>query len=361
MINVSEHFYDDDPGQGHPDVRTRLDGAAYFFLGNGLIQAAVQFAPNGEGTALGLLVMDPERLGKKREARSFDPARGLEPTMVRIDSGGRACRPRHADVSVEWTSHGGVPAVRARWSSADLAVSELFFCPDRTTPRLTRAVQVRSTSDRACELRVVTGIRNVKVEQPMTLAARGEACAWFVYTLDAAQGRVSIAAAPGEPLLDEARRYWVGRMDIAFGDSLLDRFFAASRCQLPAVVSAHGRVDAGIWQYNREWVRDQALMALGLVMLGHREEAAVMFGRLLAEFITPEGASLDSSETRDRDEVELDQNGFLLYALQQYVLWTGDLDLVAASWARIEAIAAYPLRSEFRHEPSGLLHNRREF
>jgi hypothetical protein len=60
MINVQEHFYDDDPSIGPPDVRTVLRGVNYFFLGNGLIQAAVQLAPQGEGTPLGLLIMDPE-------------------------------------------------------------------------------------------------------------------------------------------------------------------------------------------------------------------------------------------------------------------------------------------------------------
>jgi len=52
MIDVQEHFYDDDPKKGHPDVRTRLKDVSYFFLGNELIQAAVQIAPSGEGPPL---------------------------------------------------------------------------------------------------------------------------------------------------------------------------------------------------------------------------------------------------------------------------------------------------------------------
>ncbi len=50
MIDVQEYFYDDDPAQGHPDVRTKLKDVSYFFLGNGFIQAAVQVSPGGEGT-----------------------------------------------------------------------------------------------------------------------------------------------------------------------------------------------------------------------------------------------------------------------------------------------------------------------
>ena len=52
MIDVKEHIYTDDPKVGHVDVRTRMKDAIYFFLGNGLIQAAVQIAPSGEGSPL---------------------------------------------------------------------------------------------------------------------------------------------------------------------------------------------------------------------------------------------------------------------------------------------------------------------
>ena len=88
MINPAEHVYDDDPNRGHPDVRTRLKDVSYFFLGNGLIQAAVQWAPGGEGTPLGLLLMDPDRLRKKREALTMDADSGLERTMVGVEVGG---------------------------------------------------------------------------------------------------------------------------------------------------------------------------------------------------------------------------------------------------------------------------------
>ena len=137
--------------------------------------------------------------------------------------------------------------------------------------------------------------------------------------------------------------------------------FRASRAQLPAAVSARGRLDGSIWQYNREWVRDQAFVALALTQLGARPLAATILRRLATEFVTPEGATLDSSEVRSRDDVELDQNGVLLYALGEHVAWTGDLALVADIWDRIVAIAEYPLRPEFRHEPSGMLSGSREF
>lgn len=64
MIDVKEHIYHDDPKVGHPDVKTRLKDGYYFFLGNGLIQAAIQVAPSNDGSPLGLIIMNPEQLSE---------------------------------------------------------------------------------------------------------------------------------------------------------------------------------------------------------------------------------------------------------------------------------------------------------
>jgi hypothetical protein len=361
MIEPSEHFYDDDPNAGHPDVRTRLKDASYFFLGNGLIQAAVQFAPGGQGTPLGLLIMNPERLGRKRESLTLDRAAGLEPTIVRIVTPQGEGTPAADRLGVQWIEHHGVPVVLARWAWGALEIRERFYCADRHTPRLVREIAVCAAPGAPREIRLRTGGRGTSLERPIVVPPDGEARTWIVYSLDAHARAVHEAAVGHDPLEQDARQYWTRATHASFGDPLLDRWFNASRWQLPAVVSRHGRVDAGYWQYTREWVRDQAFMALGLVMAGHREEASVVLRRLLREFVTAEGGTIDSSEVRGPDEVELDQNGVLLYALGEYACWTGDLDLVASSWDRITAVAEFPLRPEFRHEPSGMLHNAREF
>ena len=152
-----------------------------------------------------------------------------------------------------------------------------------------------------------------------------------MYSLEAGGRAVHEATTGHDPLEEDARQYWTRSTHASFGNALLNRAFNASRRQLPAAVSRQGRVDASIWQYTRERVRDQAFMALGFVMAGHRDQAAVIFRRLLREFVTADGVTVDSSEVRGRDEVELDQNGVLLYALLQYVCWTGDRDLIASS------------------------------
>ena len=362
MIDVQEHWYDDDPKVGHPDVRTVLGGVEYFFLGNGLIQAAVQWAPAGEGTPLGLLIMDPEVLGKKRDALTMDPLYGLERTMVevRADSG-EVYRPGPESLTVSWSERDGVPAVRAAWRSGEVGVVESFAISDREAAVLARVVFLKNLGAEPLRIRLRTGVRQDVIERPVLIEPGQVRSIAFVYTLDAGSRRLALDVDHDAPVRPATKAYWDALARASFGDPLLDHYFQAAKTQLPAAVSRTGRVDGSIWQYNREWLRDQAVVAQALAILGERDLARTMFDRLLTKFVTEEGDTIDSSEKRDPDEVELDQNGFLLDALRRYVLWTGDFETVREKWNKIVAAAEFPLREVFRHGPSGLLMNRREF
>ncbi len=117
MIDVQEHVYADDPRNGPSDVKTMLPGVDYFFLGNGRIQAAVQIDPSGEGTPLGLLFMDPEKLCKKRDALSFDAEQGLQHTQLLIYARGDKHAPSPGGLKACWELNFGVPAVFVAWSA----------------------------------------------------------------------------------------------------------------------------------------------------------------------------------------------------------------------------------------------------
>jgi hypothetical protein len=361
MVDVAEHVYDDDPERGHPDVRTRLAGASYYFLGNGLIQAAVQHAPRGDGTPLGLLVMNPDRLRKKRDALTMHPARGLEPTMVRVVAGEADFAPPLDALAVSWQADAPIPTVAANWDRGGFRVEEQFCCPSASLPRVARAVTVLNARHDSQTGTIRTGPADSPVDVPFSLAPGERAHVWLIYDLDEPSGTVRVGTADVSPVEHAAVQSWAPWSDILFGDPVLDHLFRASRAQLPAAVSSRGRLDGSIWQYNREWVRDQALVALALTHLGRWTLARTILQRLATEFVTADGATLDSSEVRERDDVELDQNGVLLYVLGEYVAWTGDATIVADLWDRVIAVAEYPLRPEFRHAPSGMLCGTREF
>ncbi|HNV02415.1 MAG TPA: hypothetical protein PLE61_04165 [Vicinamibacterales bacterium] len=360
MVDVAEHAYRDDPARGHPDVRTRLSGTSYFFLGNGRIQAAVQHAPAGEGTPLGLLVMDPDRLRPKRGALTMHPEHGLEPTALRIAAGTGARAPEAGAVAVAWQAGAAIPAVVASWKAGPIDVEERFSCPDGERPSLSRDVTLANAGHETIAGTLRTGTPGTEASIAFSLAPGDRLRAALVYDLDRAAGSVDVRiAAPGGGARPPGPR--PERTTVEFGDPVLDRLFRASAAQLPAAVSAAGRMDGSIWQYNREWVRDQAFAALALTMLGHQPLARTMLRRLAIEFVTEEGATLDSSQARGRGDVELDQNGILLHVLGEYTAWTGDLGLAEEVWDHVAAAAEYPLRAELRHPASGLLCGTREY
>ncbi len=361
MIDASEHYYHDDPNVGHPDVRTELKGVDYFFLGNGLIQAAVQCAPAGDATPLGVLVMNPDRLRKKREALTMDPVAGVSATMIRLTGAGTVHGPRAGSCDVSWLQKAPVPTVTARWKADGLMIEERFSCPAWAAPVLCRQVTVRNACRVTAKFELSTGVRSTVLRRRLTLRTGEKKSLTVLYTLDCAADAVSCAFVRQPPRDDEARAFWGSLAKVSFAHPMLDHFFQASKVQLPVGASRLGCVDGSIWQYNLEWLRDQSMVALALTMIGAVGPATTMFTRLLDKFVTPEGDTLDSSVKRNPADVELDQNGILLCTLRDYVLWTGNLDLVRAKWAKVVAVAEFPLGEIFRHSESGLLTNCREF
>lgn len=361
MIEASEHYYHDDPRRGPGDVATRLRNVNYFFLGNGLIQVAVQHAPEGDGTLAGLLVMDPDRLRQKRAALTMDAKTGLAATLLRLRVGGQTHEPQAATCRVRWVANARVPTVAIMWAAAGCWIEERLFCPDLESARIVRQVVVRNSTGRRLTAEIFTGVKKQTLRRRITLPARGRGTALICYTLDPSADRVRCAWTRSGFISAAARAFWGGLSRVRFGDALLDHYFSAARAQLPTAVSRRGCVDGSIWQYNHEWLRDQSVVALALTMLGAIGPATTMFTRLLDKFVTPEGDTLDSSVKRDPSEVELDQNGYLLCTLKDYALWTGNLDLVRAQWHKVTAVAEFPLQPVFRHPASGLLMNCREF
>ena len=361
MIDVKEHVYHDDPKVGHPDVRTELRDVRYYFIGNGQIQAAIQHAPGGEGTPYGLLVMDPQQLKMKRDALSFDPVTGIERTMLYIYAEHTGSPLERENLNVRWDRQEEIPCVRVEWTTKTLEVSELFYCPDHSTARITRKIRFRNHSSTPSASVVETSVQSKSIAHGLDLSPGCEAELSLVYSISEDRSHVVLERVDPEIVLEEGNRYWSGAVRVQFESPEIDHLFHAATVQLPSVVSDQGRIDAGIWQYNREWVRDQAFMAHALVMCGHQQLAKVMLERLLREFITEEGSAWDSSEARENADVELDQNGVLLHVLREYVLWTGDLGIVRSNWERIMRTAEFPLQTCFREPISGLMFNERDF
>lgn len=372
-MEIAEHFYTDDPRVGHPDVRTRLSETDYFFLGNGHILAAVQICHSGEGTPLGLLILDPERFGPKRAALSCDPDSGLEGTVVAVEVGGVIHRPRSGDIRGEWESEAMIPTVMATWTAGEIRVQERFSCPHPTRPRIVREVRVEGSELASGPVALRVGPPSSHA-WPLCVEGGGEGGATLIHEIRGAGGELvvesrwedgdSISVDPSRGresarAQDTCASFWQTLTRIRTSHDGLNRLFDAARSQLPAAVDHRGRMDGSIWQYNLEWVRDQSHVAEAFARLGDWGKARTMLARLLDELVSPEGDTVDSGRRRPAAEVELDQNGELLSALATYLDWTGDGELVDGRWERVRALASFPLQNRFVHASSGLLHNSR--
>ncbi|MBN2417254.1 hypothetical protein JXO52_15560 [bacterium] len=357
MIDPREHIYHDDPADGHPDVRTELNGVNYFFTGNGHILAALQVASGGEGTPAGLIIMDPDRPAMKRQALTFDPGGGFGGTMLSLALAGRVLVPSG------WCAgrimEGPLPVIHLTWQAGLLTVTERLFCPDSGSPVLVRDIVISGMEPRGA-LSLCTAVPGTEIASDLTASEDGTVRLALAYTLTPEIG-VALRTVPAAPDSSTAAAFWRRRTEISTGSSMLNRLFRDSTVNLASVVSAAGVVDASIWQYCREWVRDHSFMAVGLTLAGFHEKARVLLARLLHEFVSDEGDCVDSSERRGSDEVELDQNGALLYALHTHACWSGDYSLIRDDWETIKKVADYPFRKEFIHPESGLLCNTRDY
>ncbi len=361
MIDVNEHFYSDDPKLGHVDVRTKLKDVNYFFLGNGHIQAAIQIAPSGEGTPLGLLIMNPDRLGKKREVLTMSHVTGLEATMIRLEINHAIETVVPQTLQASWSDDYKVPSVKVTWQSKRFLVTELFYCPDVTDPVLIREIHIKNDEPRRIIAVLKTGVKNKKIEVDLSLNQKAETKIFLRYKLDSGGKSLRLTQVGNYKINEDAIDYWKKTSQISFKSPLLDHYFKTAKTQQATTVSQNSVVDASIWQYNGEWVRDHSMMAIGLTLAGHHEMARKMLIRLFRDFVTEQGDTVDSSHKRHYDEVELDQNGIIIYALKQYVCWSGDFEIIKELWDKIKITADFPLQEYFYHSSSGLLANQREY
>ena len=147
---------------------------------------------------------------------------------------------------------------------------------------------------------------------------------------------------------------------ITTDDAVVRELFDKARFGLPGMVADNGAMDAGIFEYGGQWVRDTSNTLLGMVEAGHFELARRGFEHVLNDMITDDGKTMIFGGFDDPDREQFDQMGELIHALKAYCDWTGDDSLLREHRAKLLAMIGRPLRPEFR-DATGMVHNRREF
>ena len=388
------------PQNLHQDFVTYHPGIEYFLLGNGDIQAVVQYSPRQDvekpQTFLGLTLMSSEHFARKWSTFLFHPEAGLGRTMINIVLDGKQFTPNPESFrSIDWKYVDNVPTVSLRWNAGVVDVEEEFFLPAEggiLYRRLTAtnngstavALKVNAalvpnfvlfdniyTEERAVNgdgfyrVRLLTDEKNVttsfryhmSIDKGMTAPAQ-HVQTLFTYAIGGDERKRTKSFSAVEK---RAKEYWTGKTQIQTGNAKLDHLFNTAKSGIRANVARSGKRDSGIWMYNMEWVRDDSMFVLGLVQAGFIEEAKIVLTKMLERSVGTDGRTIESSRWFGYDYNELDQNGQLLYALWSYFCWTGDEKFVRKYWKRLKLVADFPLQDVFWNKTAHMLRNKREY
>ncbi len=399
----------------HPDFITYAPGIEYFHLGNGDIQGVIQYSPREEKQSfIGFTLMDPENFCRKWTTFLYHPERGFANTRLGVTLGeeGNSDAAKagiYAGVkgflvsrenfrSIQWQTDEAVPLVALEWVAGECTVREEFFVPHEGA-LLFRRVRVANAADRpltvtlslslyanfglftdirtnerdrAAEAYGLAAMKLVTVDRQATVYGRYDVRADLgtVAPGTSADCTYAYAIKGGERLLRKktfggiwagTAAYWRKKSTFVTDHAVLDQLYATSRTGLRSVISRSGRMDAGTWMYNMEWLGDHALAAEALLRSGFPDEARLLIEKNLRDSIGPDGRTIESGRWFGYEYTEINQNGMMLFAVWQYLCWTGDRALLKKYWPKILLCGDFPLRNEFLDAGTHLVRNKREF
>lgn len=130
--------------------------------------------------------------------------------------------------------------------------------------------------------------------------------------------------------LETVINHWKNSNTITTRDALVQKMYDNNRYILPGYIADDGKMDAGVFEYGGQWVRDASNTALGTIHIGEFELARSMLEHMLLNMITDEGTTMIGSGFSDPSGEQFDQMGEFMYAMKSFVDWTGDASLLVS-------------------------------
>lgn len=165
---------------------------------------------------------------------------------------------------------------------------------------------------------------------------------------------------PADSRMGVTQQSWRLSSTLSSRDTMLNRVYDNARFALPGMVGPLGKMDAGVFEYGDQWVRDGSNVTLGLLHAGHFEAARALLTHILKDLVAEEGATIVAGAFDEPDREEFDQMGELMHTLKAWLDWTDDTSLVIPYRKKLLTMIERPLRPSFR-DATGMVHNRREF
>jgi hypothetical protein len=382
-------------------------GREYFVLRSGRAQMVIQADRADLGPAFTYLLFDAENARQsKTKAGAFNyvPNEGFSLSALVVELGGFPFTALGQRTETHWILDRTIPTVEAVWWAGGVRVTERIaalssnslFC---RTIRLEGAnlvgeesVKLRLTLPSGEYLReggsllqngrgarlalAVLGDVPTEVSQdkgvieigPLLVAPNGATNVQTFLLAQIPAGDLeafvsavrAVVSSRARRELEVTQQYWERCSSLTTKDQTVQDIFDKARFGLAGMIADEGTMDAGIFEYGAQWVRDTSNTALGALNAGHFELARAALNRILTKMISPEGVTMIAGSFDSPDREQFDQMGELLHCLRNYRDWTGDDSLVRDHRELLLALIERPLHAQFR-DSTGMVHNRREF
>jgi hypothetical protein len=387
--------------------RSFFYGREYFVLRSGRTQMIVQADKADLAPAVLFLLFDARDIRQnklKETAINFGGGAGFVRSALEVVLGKFPFTAVGHETETRWTVANGIPAVEAVWWAGGLRVTERIVAlaergafvrrvelasvnlaaPEKVTLRLSLPPGACTERDglliqKAGKIGLALGVAGdhpsrAVPEQgtfeigPLEIAPGHRVTVDSVLLAGIFEADAAAASWPPTSLvkselagaLEQTRAWWAAASSIQADDPVVRELFDKVRFALPGMLADNGVMDAGIFEYGGQWVRDTSNTLLGMIHAGHFELTRCGLENILKNMITDDGRTMICGSFDEPDREQFDQMGELMHALRAYRDWTGDDSLLRQYRAKLVAMVERPLRPEFR-DATGMVHNRREY
>ena len=382
-------------------------GRDYFVLRSGRAQMIVQADRADLGPAFTYLLFDAlqaHQSARKEGALNFTPGQGFADSALAVELGGFPFTALGHRTETRWVKDDGIPSVEAVWWAGGVRVTERIAALDgegvyRRTIRLEGAhligpeqvslrlalppgerqadgaVLAHTMKGADLALAVAAGVPARALAEtgtveigPLSLGPNSSLTVrTFLLAQIPARSRQALVdraklllSDPVAPEVLGAQKRWAATASVSTRDAVVQEIFDKARFGLPGMIADDGTMDAGIFEYGMQWVRDTSCTAIGALHAGHFEAAHATLVRMLTKMVSKDGVTMIAGAFDPPDREQFDQMGELLHLLRAYRDWTGDDSLVHEHRDLLLAMIERPLQPQFRDD-TGMVHNRREF
>jgi hypothetical protein len=325
-------------------------GREYFFLRSGRAKMVIQTDKAGLAPAFTYLLFDaeqPAQTVRKKNALNYIEGTNFSQTSLKVILGKVEFSPLGNNSQARWVTWDNAPAVELSWWAGGIRVKETFAAGARQGS-FDRIIALTSADMAGDDTLSIAALNGLPESDPIPIK-KGE-----TITL---KREVAIPSL----LTDLAKDQSINKLStISTSDHLIGSLYRNASFALPGMVSPNGRMDAGVFEYGNQWVRDGSNVAMGLIYSGSFESARGLLNYILSDLVSDEGTTAIAGGFDTPDREQFDQMGVLMNALKLYCDWTGDQSLITTYRKKILALIERPMNPVFR-DSTGMVHNKREF